>query len=57
MLSIAVSADEKMPFAFELSTTHRQSRVYLLAAETEDERIAWMIKIAAVSFRTQFCLC
>jgi hypothetical protein len=59
MLSVAVSADEKMPFAFELSTTHHQSRVYLLAAETEVERTAWMIKMAAVSFRRSndpFCV-
>jgi PH domain len=49
MISVAMTTDEKMPFAFELSTTHQQGRVYLLAAETDDDRIAWMIKLAAVS--------
>jgi PH domain len=47
--SIAITTDEKMPFTFELSTGNQQSRIYFLAAETEEERFEWIARIALVS--------
>lgn len=47
--SITVTTDEKMPFTFELSTGHQPSRIYFLAAETEEERFEWIGRLVLVS--------
>ncbi|KAI0222416.1 hypothetical protein LSAT2_026334 [Lamellibrachia satsuma] len=46
MLSIQATVDDRFEFAFELNTTKHGSRVYLFAAETEQDRDEWAINIA-----------
>jgi len=45
-----------MPFVFELGTSRKAGRIYVFAAETDDDRQQWMTTLAKVQMLYQVSL-